>query len=272
VRCGKAEGRRRKAEKLSALCLPPSAFIYQPSMPHPETDFDRRLEAAKLAAMAEFAAGAGHEINNPIAVIAGRAQLLLQEETSAQRRHELAVIHAQAMRVYEMIADMMLFARPPVPRFAACDVAAIARQVADELASKAKERQVAVEVDTVASLPAIDADATQLAVALRAICDNAVAAVRSGGHILIRVAPLPAPSDVETQGIVLSVTDDGPGIAVEVREHLFDPFFSGRQAGRGLGMGLAKAWRIVELHHGRIEVSSDDLPGTTFAITLPLRR
>ena len=80
-----------------------------------EADFQRTLETEKLEAMAEFAAGAGHEINNPLTVISGRAQLLLRDETDPERRHALALISAQAMRVYEMIADMMLFARPPRP-------------------------------------------------------------------------------------------------------------------------------------------------------------
>ncbi|HET6881086.1 MAG TPA: HAMP domain-containing sensor histidine kinase, partial [Pirellulales bacterium] len=151
-------------------------------MPEPEADFDRRLEAAKLEAMAEFAAGAGHEINNPIAVIAGRAQLLLHDETDPQRRHELAVIHTQAMRVYEMIADMMLFARPPAPRIAPCDLASVARKVAEELAPVAKERQVALHLTT-SAVPRVEADATQLAVALRALCENALTAVRRGGQV-----------------------------------------------------------------------------------------
>jgi signal transduction histidine kinase len=83
-----------------------------------ESDFQRALEFEKLEALAEFAAGAGHEINNPLTVISGRAQLLLREETNPERRHALALINAQAMRVYEMIADMMLFARPPRPELA----------------------------------------------------------------------------------------------------------------------------------------------------------
>ncbi len=77
--------------------------------------FDAALEAEKLEALAEFAAGAGHEINNPLTVISGRAQLLLRDEKDPERRRTLALIRAQAVRVNEMIADMRLFARPPEP-------------------------------------------------------------------------------------------------------------------------------------------------------------
>jgi signal transduction histidine kinase len=71
-------------------------------------------------------------------------------------------------------------------------------------------------------------------------------------------------------GIV--VTDDGPGILPEHRPHIFDPFYSARQAGRGLGLGLSKCWRIVGLHHGRIEVQSEPGQGACFTITLPWRQ
>ena len=74
------------------------------------------LEAAKAEALAEFAAGAGHEINNPLATIAGRVQILLRDETDANRRQDLATIGAQALRVRDMIGDLMLFGRPPAPR------------------------------------------------------------------------------------------------------------------------------------------------------------
>src|SRR4051812_19228303 len=90
-----------------------------------EAQFQSELERQKLEALAEFSAGAGHEINNPLAVISGRAQLLLRSETHPDRRRELAVIHAQALRVHEMIADLMLFARPPAPARKHVDVPAL---------------------------------------------------------------------------------------------------------------------------------------------------
>ena len=99
------------------------------------------LEAEKLAALAEFAAGAGHEINNPLTVIAGRAQLLLRGETDPDRRRDLAVIHAQAMRITEMIADLRLFAAPPELQRQAVDVAALVREVVQSLPPAAEEQR-----------------------------------------------------------------------------------------------------------------------------------
>src|SRR5215510_1003103 len=92
-----------------------------------------RLEAEKLAALVELAAGAGHEINNPLAVICGRVELLLRQETHPERRRDLATIHAQARRVYEMIADLMLFARPPQPVLAPLDVTILLQELVDEM-------------------------------------------------------------------------------------------------------------------------------------------
>ena len=229
-----------------------------------ETRFQELLEAEKLEALAEFAAGAGHEINNPLAVISGRAQLFLKGETDPERRRELALVHAQAMRVHEMIADLMLFARPPEPRKANCDVAGILDAVLAELTPKAAERRVAlVRTELGQPLP-VEADATQLAVALRALIDNALNALAEGGRVEVSASTV-------DDGVQIIVRDNGPGLAPEVRRHLFDPFYSGRGAGRGLGLGLSKCWRIVTNHGGTVEVESEPGRGSTFTITLPSR-
>src|SRR5438874_11497945 len=133
-----------------------------------------RLEEEKLAALAEFAAGAGHEINNPLAVICGRVELLLRQETHPERRRDLATIHAQARRVYEMIADLMLFARPPRPVFSLTELASLLDDLAKELEPRCKERGVSWRT-TVADRPIqLRADRAQLLVALGALADNSL--------------------------------------------------------------------------------------------------
>src|SRR3990172_466304 len=96
-------------------------------------EFSAELERQKLEAMKELAYGASHEINNPLANIAARAQTLLRDEADPQRQRKLAAIHRQAMRAHEMIADLMLFARPPAMNVAACDLPRLVQQVVDEL-------------------------------------------------------------------------------------------------------------------------------------------
>ena len=152
-----------------------------------EERFQETLEQEKLSALAEFAAGAGHEINNPVAVIAGRAQLFLREETDPERRRALALMNAQAKRVYEMIADMRLFARPPEPVMETVDLVALVNELIEDLAPQAAERAVILSRrGTDGPLP-IEADPVQLQVALRAMCKNAVEAIGHDGRIEIAV-------------------------------------------------------------------------------------
>ncbi|HUY87924.1 MAG TPA: HAMP domain-containing sensor histidine kinase [Pirellulales bacterium] len=238
-----------------------------------ETAFNEQLETEKLEAMAEFAAGAGHEINNPIAVIAGRAQLFLRSERDPERRRELAVMNAQAMRVYEMISDMMLFARPPEPKPAACDVSARVDRVIDELRSRAADRRIEIVREGPVEPLAIQADEVQLMAAVRALLENSLEALPEGGRIAIslqRVSEQTADREQPHDWLEIAVEDDGPGISPEIRRHLFDPFYSGRGAGRGLGLGLSKCWRIVTNHGGSIDVESEPGRGAKFVIRLPI--
>lgn len=216
-----------------------------------ESEFDRRLREAKLAALAEFAAGAGHEINNPLAAISGRAQLLLRDETDPERRRHLITIGAQALRIRDMIGDAMLFARPPEPQPQPVPLADALSRVQQSLEESLGEKQLSLggrrHPDVV-----VQADPTQLEIVLSELLRNA-----------IRFAPAGSTIDVDVQlgaadTVMITVRDRGPGLSDVDREHLFDPFYSGRQAGRGLGFGLPKCWRIVTLHGGRIRPDESD--------------
>jgi len=234
-----------------------------------ESDFQRTLEVEKLEAMAEFAAGAGHEINNPLTVISGRAQLLLRDERDPERRHALALISAQAMRVYEMIADMMLFARPPRPELQHVELVALIDAVLADLSPRSASQDTAIRRTGEPGPIFVEADPVQLGVALRAMCQNALEAMQSGGHVEIVLDKKEAAQlSSGLPKVRIHVHDDGPGLKPEERRHVFDPFYSARQAGRGLGLGLSKAWRIIASHGGRIEVESEPGRGATFTIVL----
>ncbi|MGW8256903.1 MAG: sensor histidine kinase, partial [Thermoguttaceae bacterium] len=227
-----------------------------------EKQFQESLEREKLLSLAEFAAGAGHEINNPLTVIAGRAQLFLQQESDPERRRALALMNSQAMRVYEMIADMMLFARPPQPNFALVDVSKIIDEIVRDLQVVAARQQTSISRIGSTDPLEIEADATQLAMAFRAICQNSLEALGQEGEIEIEL-------QAEQREASVRFADNGPGILPEERRLIFDPFYSARQAGRGLGLGLSKCWRIVDNHGGRFEVRSIPGKSTEFIITLP---
>ncbi|HEX6961972.1 MAG TPA: HAMP domain-containing sensor histidine kinase [Lacipirellula sp.] len=232
------------------------------SVSESEPTFEARLEQAKLEAMKELAYGASHEINNPLANISARAQMLLRDECDPERRRALEAINYQALRAHEMISDLMLFARPPRLDRQPLEFAPLVRQVLDELRIDCERRGIATAFEAADEPTELIGDAVQLAVAVKAVIANAVEAIGREGRI-------EASLDSDQHAVRLTVRDDGPGIPPEVRPHIFEPFFSGREAGRGLGFGLSKAWRIVTEHGGRIRVESGADGGATFIVELP---
>jgi signal transduction histidine kinase len=231
-----------------------------------EPTFEARLQQAKLEALKELAYGASHEINNPLANISARAQALLRDERDPERRRALGAINQQALRAHEMISDLMLFARPPRLELQAVDIRSLVERVVAQIRPDCQRRRINIRIATEAPVDSIRGDAVQLEVALKALLTNSVEAIGEQGVIEVRVEAAEAPPRL----LWLSVKDDGPGIQPNAREHLFDPFFSGREAGRGLGFGLSKAWRIVSEHGGQIRAEFNGDVGATFVIELPI--
>ncbi len=227
---------------------------------------DRLLNDAKLEALGEFAAGAGHEINNPLAAISGRAQMLLRDETDPEKRRHLLTIGAQALRVRDMIGDTMLFARPPLPDPQLLDLTVIVSQVQRQFVDECRSRHLTIGGVRSSECP-IWADATQLCIVISELLRNAIQASPNGGRIELRTN-----RDTASDGrgrARLTVRDEGPGLSHEDREHLFDPFYSGRQAGRGLGFGLSKCWRIVTNHGGQIHLAPEHETGFAIIVDWP---
>ncbi len=216
--------------------------------------------------MKELAYGASHEINNPLANIAARAQSLLRDEGHPERRRALEAIHQQAIRAHEMISDLMLFARPPQLVLERIDLNEIATKTVRGLAREAESREIEVELRLPIEPTWIEGDAEQLTVAAKAVCVNALEAIGRLGAVTITVSQ---EAFAGADRGVIEFADTGPGITAEIRSHIFDPFFSGREAGRGLGFGLSKCWRIVSEHGGDIIVTSEKSEGATFTIYLP---
>jgi signal transduction histidine kinase len=240
---------------------PPTSIL------HPLFDLTPELQAflerEKLEALAEFAAGAGHELNNPVATISARAQLLLKDETDPERRRALAVIGGQALRIRDMIGDLMLFARPPEPRPEELDLGAEISGVIKKLRDDVEQRHCRLQFAPAESVP-VFADEMQLRVVVSTLLRNSLEALPDAdGEIAVTCGP-------SGEGMAqFTVTDNGCGLSDTDRRHLFDPYYSGRQAGRGLGFGLCKCWRIVSNHGGRIEVDSQ-AGRTTFRVIWPV--
>jgi signal transduction histidine kinase len=233
-----------------------------PQQPVAADEDPDRVQTAKLAAVAEFAAGASHEINNPLAVISGHSQYLLRQETDDGRRQALESIVRQTRRIHNILTDLMYFARPPAPRREAVELGHLLREIAAAVGPLAAEREVAVEVGGLNGPLWIEADRKQLAIAVAALVRNGVEAAPAGGWV--RVASTFRPDRLE-----VSVEDNGPGPDERSRAHLFDPFYSGRAAGRGRGLGLSAAWRLAREHGGEVRYVPQPGGPTRFVLTLP---
>lgn len=224
------------------------------------------LDPDRLESLAEFAAGAGHEINNPLGTIVGRVQLLLREETDIDRRQSLSTIGGQAYRIRDMIGDVMLFARPPQPDPEWVQMADIVEEVLTGFEEELAAGEFDVDVEFARSAR-VYADPVQVRVAFGALIRNSIEAAVEGGSREIQVRAEEAAVG-RGKGLEITVADNGNGMTEEQRRHLFDPFYSGRQAGRGLGFGLSKTWRIVSNHGGTVDVTTER-GWTTFKLTFP---
>lgn len=249
----------------------------EPVLKRLESDFDvlhkafedlkageaERLKLQKLAALAEFAAGAGHEINNPLAVISGQAQYLLTHEPDPQRQRALETIINNVQRIHVLLLEVMHFARPPQPKKEAIDLPSLMREAAQSLSDLARDRGVRVDCPEPAARVPLEADPGQVRSALVCLLRNAIEAAPAEGWAGMR---LETPS---SELVDVVVEDSGPGLSAVQAEHLFDPFYSGRQAGRGRGLGLPTAWRLATVHGGDIHYASPPEGPTRFILRLP---
>jgi signal transduction histidine kinase len=216
-----------------------------------------------LEALAEFAAGAGHELNNPLAVIVGRAQLLIAREDDPESIRSLRAIIAQAQRAARILRDLMYVARPPEPRPRPCQPEEIVRACLRDLQAEAEARGVRVVADTRDPGLRVWADPEPLRQLADILTRNALEATPSGGVVQFAASG-------DTRGLRWTVHDNGKGIGPGEGLHLFDPFYCGRAAGRGLGLGLSRAARIVSQVGGDLKWHSTPGAGTTFVATLPV--
>jgi signal transduction histidine kinase len=221
-----------------------------------------RLRNAKLAGLAELAAGAGHEINNPLAIISGHAQRLVRTEQNPDRGESLQAIVRQANRIAGLLRDLMHFARPPRPEPRVFPAAELLQTVRDDLAALAGERGVRIDLATVPADVWLDGDPKQLRHALGAVVRNAIEAAPQGGWVRIACR-----ADESESTPVIVVEDSGPGLTPEAREHAFDPFFCGRAAGRGRGLGLPTAWQLVRQNGGELRHDPTESGATRFVLT-----
>ncbi|MGB7342634.1 MAG: HAMP domain-containing sensor histidine kinase [Pirellulaceae bacterium] len=214
-----------------------------------EQSFDERLHRSKLGALKQLAYGLSHEINNPLANISTRAQQLQRNEEDPTRHAVLQRIVDQVYRAHEMISDLMFYANPPLPEATASDLNGVVIAITESFRDEVDRQAIRLEVETYADGPAnVVVDPVMVGEAIRALIRNAIDAIGCEGTIVVSLVR-------QDQRWLIHVADSGPGLSRLAREHAFDPYFSGREAGRGLGLGLCRAYRIAKLHSGEVTLA-----------------
>jgi two-component system phosphate regulon sensor histidine kinase PhoR len=232
---------------------------------------DRTRERAVEQMRADFVANASHELRTPLASLMGFVETLrgpAADDPPAQQRF-LAIMAEQAARMARLIDDLLSLSRieltehsPPAERI---DLGALVGRVLAGFEVRLAERRQRLAVDIAAGLPAVAADADQMAQVLSNLVDNAMKYGREGGTVSVSL-------QAAANGVVLAVRDDGPGIARVHLPRLTERFYRvdagrGRGAG-GTGLGLAIVKHIVNRHRGRLLIESEEGQGTTFSVFL----
>ena len=233
---------------------------------------DQLVESERLAAIGELSAAVAHGIRNPVAGIKSAAELAIADAGGDARLRESFVdILTEADALESRISELLDFARPFAPHYAAADLAEIARGALHLLRRQVAEQHVTLVTDFPADLPPHELDVAQIEQVCLALFVNALEAMRSSGTLTVTVAAAPATAGngdrPEAEAHVLTVRDTGHGIPSEELGRIFRLFYT-RKA-RGTGVGLATVKRIVEGHHGRIEVTSVVGAGAEFRVVLP---
>ena len=227
---------------------------------------DRLLRTESMARLGEMAAGAAHEMNNPLAVISGRSQLLsLALEAGTKEQKAAQTIYREAHRLSDLITNLHMFADPPRPDRKPTDLRALLSQTVQKIERAHRRKAAGVEIDLIthATTPVAWVDAGMIDRALSELLLNALQAEPKSA---IRLSV-----DADGEDTVrIEVRDDGEGMDAHTLEHALDPFFSSKPAGRRVGMGLPKAQQFIAAHGGELSLTSEQGKGTTVCIRLPL--
>jgi two-component system NtrC family sensor kinase len=224
---------------------------------------DQLIQSEKLASIGELAAGVAHEINNPIGVILGFAQVLLRRTHEGDPMHRpLSLIEREGVRCKNIVQDLLDFARQNKPAPRRLNVNKVIEAAAGLMEHQANSDQVMVVKGYAPDLPDVVADENQLQQVFFNILLNAYQAMPEGGELHIT-------SRLEEDEVQAVFSDTGAGIPQEHIHHIFDPFFTTKEVGEGTGLGLSVSYGIVRQHGGTIEVQSENGSGATFIVKLP---
>ena len=255
----------RAANKLLDIELAVMLRYYQLDSEERMLERERRMQADRLSAMQTLSAGLAHEVRNPLN--AARLQLELLERRLRRAGHDPKLLEPGELanheieRLTDLLDDFLAFARPPELHRHDQDVVEVCKHVVDLERPLALRR--GIELDLADHPPVVaQIDSGKLHQIVQNLVRNGLEAAPAGGHVKIAV------SNGGENVVRISVSDDGPGIPPEVLPRIYEPFFSTKETGTGMGMAIVHS--LVTLHGGKIDISTSP-GGTTFDVTMPQR-
>lgn len=223
------------------------------------------IRAGKLAAVGELAGQVAHEVNNPIAIISAKSRLLLEDrrgEMSERIAAEIGKITDMADRVARIAQGLLSYCRPATGSRAPLDLREPLRKALGVVEQRARVANVSIEDELPDDLPPVLANSGEMEQVFLNLLLNAIDAMPGGGRLVVG-------GGATGQFVEVSVEDTGGGIAPEIRERIFEPFFSTKPEGRGTGLGLSICQGLVNSHGGRIELDTQVGRGSRFVVRLP---
>ncbi len=227
------------------------------------------LQREKLTAIGELATNLAYEINNPLSGATGYTELLLKaDDIPESRREHIKRIEREIIRAQEILKRLLDFSRRKPPRLAPVQMENLVADALSKAEQQAVLSQITIENVCSRELPPVVVDADQISQVLHILVDNAFRAMPEGGTL--RVECSLAKNIRDNRELTISFSDTGCGIPEESLDRIFDPFFSGQQNGKSIGLDLSIGYMIVHSHGGRIEVDSLVNNGSTFRVILPI--
>ncbi|OGG46230.1 MAG: hypothetical protein A3F84_28740 [Candidatus Handelsmanbacteria bacterium RIFCSPLOWO2_12_FULL_64_10] len=221
-------------------------------------------QAAKLATMGELAASIAHELNNPLGTVTLRIESMLAALPPGDpKREALEVVEGEVERMANLVANLLQFGRRSQQQISSIDVRREITATLDLIRSLLNNRGVAVVQDFALDVPLVPADRQLLRQLFLNLVTNAVDAMPGGGALTIRVTST-------SERVVMEFSDTGVGIAPEDLARVGEPFFTTKAEGKGTGLGVPICQRIVQDHHGSLDIVSELGVGTTVRVELPL--
>ena len=223
------------------------------------TQFD---VASRFAAISRISGGVAHEIKNPLNAISLHLDLLRTraEISDGELTREIDVLSKEVRRLDRVVKTFLDFSRPVEVRFAEVDLGALATEVAHLMTPQARLAGIEVQCDVPTEPALMRGDEDMLKQAVLNLVNNAIEALRTGGHLRLSVGR-------RENSVTLEVADDGPGIPTDVRDKVFQLYFTTKE--KGSGIGLAMTYRAVQLHNGTVNFVSEMGHGTTFRFQFP---